>query len=110
MSYNEMFKILIIGDSGIGKTDFFCCLYLQNYTMKKKQIPTNCVDYGMRLSKYLNSLIKLNIIETSGAPFYLSVARSFYKGSQGIFLCFDIKNERNYYKHQNNKSPQESSY
>ena len=29
-------------------------------------------------------------------PFYLSVARSFYKGSQGIFLCFDITNNETF--------------
>ena len=95
MKYNEIFKVLIVGDQRIGKSDFFHCLFEKNYKMKK-QYPTIGVDFGIRLLPYLNSLIKLLLWDTSGAERFRTITKSYYKSAQGTFLCFDITNKESF--------------
>ncbi|XP_010467027.1 PREDICTED: ras-related protein RABB1b-like isoform X2 [Camelina sativa] len=88
MSYDYLFKYLIIGDTGVGKT----CLLLQ-FTDKRFQPVhdlTIGAEFGDRVVTIGGRSIKLHIWDTAGQETFRSITRSFYRGAAGALLVYDI--------------------
>eukprot|EP00746_Dinoflagellata_sp_MGD_P161887 gnl/MRDRNA2_/MRDRNA2_89205_c0_seq1.p1 gnl/MRDRNA2_/MRDRNA2_89205_c0~~gnl/MRDRNA2_/MRDRNA2_89205_c0_seq1.p1 ORF type:complete len:213 (-),score=31.61 gnl/MRDRNA2_/MRDRNA2_89205_c0_seq1:336-974(-) len=87
-SYTYLFKYIIIGDTGVGKS----CLLLQ-FTDKRFRHDhdlTIGVEFGARLMTINNELIKLQIWDTAGQESFRSITRSYYRGATGALLVYDI--------------------
>mmetsp|Transcript_85059 Transcript_85059/g.173523 ORF Transcript_85059/g.173523 Transcript_85059/m.173523 type:complete len:213 (+) Transcript_85059:200-838(+) len=88
MSYAYLFKYIIIGDTGVGKS----CLLLQ-FTDKRFQPVhdlTIGVEFGARMIKTYDKQIKLQIWDTAGQESFRSITRSYYRGAAGALLVYDI--------------------
>merc|ERR1712151_513219 len=88
MSYAYLFKYIIIGDTGVGKS----CLLLQ-FTDKRFRPDhdlTIGVEFGARLISIDNKQIKLQIWDTAGQEAFRSITRSYYRGASGALLVYDI--------------------
>jgi len=88
MSYAYLFKYIIIGDTGVGKS----CLLLQ-FTDKRFQPVhdlTIGVEFGARMIQIDNKQIKLQIWDTAGQESFRSITRSYYRGAAGALLVYDI--------------------
>jgi Ras-related protein Rab-2A len=88
MSYSYLFKYIIIGDSGCGKS----CL-LSQFIDKKFESShdiTIGVEFGSKLIKVDGEQIKLQIWDTAGQEAFRSITRSYYKGAIGAIIVFDI--------------------
>mmetsp|Transcript_8116 Transcript_8116/g.22152 ORF Transcript_8116/g.22152 Transcript_8116/m.22152 type:complete len:215 (+) Transcript_8116:113-757(+) len=88
MSYAYLFKYIIIGDTGVGKS----CLLLQ-FTDKRFRTDhdlTIGVEFGARLITIDNKQIKLQIWDTAGQESFRSITRSYYRGASGALLVYDI--------------------
>jgi len=88
MSYAYLFKYIIIGDTGVGKS----CLLLQ-FTDKRFQPVhdlTIGVEFGARLITIDNNQIKLQIWDTAGQESFRSITRSYYRDAAGALLVYDI--------------------
>ncbi|GAX26557.1 Ras-related protein Rab-2A [Fistulifera solaris] len=89
MSYSYLFKYIIIGDTGVGKS----CLLLQ-FTDKRFQPVhdlTIGVEFGARMiSVQDDTQIKLQIWDTAGQESFRSITRSYYRGAAGALLVYDI--------------------
>eukprot|EP00249_Psilotum_nudum_P007026 c20256_g1_i2 orf=362-1003(-) len=88
MSYQYLFKYIIIGDTGVGKS----CLLLQ-FTDKRFQPVhdlTIGVEFGARMVTIANKPIKLQIWDTAGQESFRSITRSYYRGAAGALLVYDI--------------------
>jgi len=88
MSYAYLFKYIIIGDTGVGKS----CLLLQ-FTDKRFRTDhdlTIGVEFGARLINIENKQIKLQIWDTAGQESFRSITRSYYRGATGALLVYDI--------------------
>jgi len=88
MSYAYLFKYIIIGDTGVGKS----CLLLQ-FTDKRFQPMhdlTIGVEFGARMINIENKPIKLQIWDTAGQESFRSITRSYYRGAAGALLVYDI--------------------
>lgn len=88
MSYAYLFKYIIIGDTGVGKS----CLLLQ-FTDKRFQPVhdlTIGVEFGARMITINNRQIKLQIWDTAGQESFRSITRSYYRGAAGALLVYDI--------------------
>jgi len=88
MSYAYLFKYIIIGDTGVGKS----CLLLQ-FTDKRFQPVhdlTIGVEFGARMVAIDNRQIKLQIWDTAGQESFRSITRSYYRGAAGALLVYDI--------------------
>ncbi|EFA79326.1 Rab GTPase [Heterostelium album PN500] len=86
--YAFLFKYIIIGDTGVGKS----CLLLQ-FTDKRFQPVhdlTIGVEFGARMISIDNKPIKLQIWDTAGQESFRSITRSYYRGSAGALLVYDI--------------------
>ena len=87
-------KILILGDSGVGKTSIL--LKYINNKFDESHIATIGVDYMDKTIKYKNINVKLQIWDTSGQEKFRSIARNFYRNSDAIFIVFDLNNKDTY--------------
>ncbi|CAH9099141.1 unnamed protein product [Cuscuta epithymum] len=88
MSYAYLFKYIIIGDTGVGKS----CLLLQ-FTDKRFQPVhdlTIGVEFGARMVSIDNKQVKLQIWDTAGQESFRSITRSYYRGAAGALLVYDI--------------------
>ncbi|PRQ54070.1 putative small monomeric GTPase [Rosa chinensis] len=88
MSYDYLFKYIIIGDTGVGKS----CLLLQ-FTDKRFQPVhdlTIGVEFGARMVTIETRPIKLQIWDTAGQESFRSITRSYYRGAAGALLVYDI--------------------
>jgi len=88
MAYAYLFKYIIIGDTGVGKS----CLLLQ-FTDKRFQPVhdlTIGVEFGARLIPIDGRQVKLQIWDTAGQESFRSITRSYYRGAAGALLVYDI--------------------
>ncbi|CAN0069983.1 ras-related protein Rab-2A-like [Lethenteron reissneri] len=88
MSYAYLFKYIIIGDTGVGKS----CLLLQ-FTDKRFQPVhdlTIGVEFGARMIAIGGKQVKLQIWDTAGQESFRSITRSYYRGAAGALLVYDI--------------------
>ncbi|KAM3128729.1 hypothetical protein pb186bvf_019141 [Paramecium bursaria] len=93
--YHFLFKYIIVGDTSVGKS----CLLL-NYTEKKfmeEHDTTIGVEFGSQLLKLDDKTIKIQIWDTAGQESFRSITRSYYKGSIGVVLVFDLTKSDTFY-------------
>lgn len=88
--YDYIFKILLIGDSAVGKSSLLLRFAEDIFT--DSFLPTIGVDFKIRTTESAGERVKLSIWDTAGQERYKSILSSYYKGSHGIFLIFDITN------------------
>ena len=86
--YDYLFKFIILGESGVGKS----CLMLRytddSFTANK--LTTIGVDFKIKYIQLKNKLIKLQIWDTDPQDHFRAITRSDYKGYHGIILIYDV--------------------
>ena len=90
-SYEQLYKIIIIGDSGVGKSNILK-RYLHN-EFKHDTKSTVGVEFGSKQLKVGEVNIKLQIWYTAGEERYRAITSAYYKGSKGCFIVYDITSE-----------------
>ena len=88
------YKVLFLGDSGVGKSSIINLL-IKNQ-IKKNSCPTICIDFYKYIIEHENNISKknkilnFNIWDTSGVPTFLEIIRAYYIGSHFIVIVFDL--------------------
>jgi Ras-related protein Rab-8A len=90
------FKILTIGESGVGKT----CIAQRFVKDKfnKNHLATIGVDYFDKKLHINNKDIRLKIWDTAGQERFKTLTAQYYKGADGILLVYDVTDEESYEK------------
>jgi len=86
--YDRLFKVLIIGDSGVGKSSIL--LRFTDDVFQSGIGPTVGVDFRVRTLPSNEKRIKLQIWDTAGQERFRSITRSYYRGAHGIIIVYDI--------------------
>eukprot|EP00703_Trepomonas_sp_PC1_P002813 JAP93793.1 Rab1a [Trepomonas sp. PC1] len=90
-----LFKVLIIGDSNVGKSSIL--VRYADDEFYSEYISTIGVDYRIKSLTVNNQLqrpiqIKIQVWDTAGQEKFDNIARTYYRGTHGIFLVFDVSN------------------
>lgn len=88
--HSEAYKIIILGDSSVGKTSIIN-QYINN-EFNDKIISTIGVDCQQKIIKINEEQIKIAIYDTSGQEKYRSLLPQYYRNADGIILVYDITN------------------
>ena len=90
-TYDLLYKIIIVGDTCVGKSNILS-RYIKN-VFREDSKSTVGVELGNKLLKVKGTNTKLQIWDTAGQERYRSITSSYYKGSHGCFIVYDITNE-----------------
>lgn len=93
-TYDYLFKLLLIGDSGVGKT---CVLFrFSEDAYNSTFISTIGIDFKIRTIELDGKRIKLQIWDTAGQERFRTITTAYYRGAMGIILVYDITNEKSF--------------
>jgi len=93
-TYDMLFKLLLIGDSGVGKT---CILFrFSDDAFNTTFISTIGIDFKIKTIELKGKKIKLQIWDTAGQERFHTITTSYYRGAMGIMLVYDITNQKSY--------------
>ena len=92
--YDHLVKILLIGESGVGKT----CI-LQRFNRDEflvNHLATIAIDFKMKIFDVDNSRLKMQIWDTAGQERYNTLTSGFFKAAHGIMVCYSVTDERSF--------------
>merc|ERR1711868_142990 len=93
-TYDLLFKLLLIGDSGVGKT---CILFrFSEDAFNTTFISTIGIDFKIKTIELRGKKIKLKIWDTAGQERFHTITTSYYRGAMGIMLVYDITNSKSF--------------
>lgn len=86
--YDYMIKLIIIGDSGVGKTNILT-RFCENI-FKDSHVATIGVDFNVRTIQIDDKKLRLQVWDTAGQERFKTITETYYKGAAGIFLVYSV--------------------
>eukprot|EP01111_Echinosteliopsis_oligospora_P015444 TRINITY_DN611_c0_g1_i1.p1 TRINITY_DN611_c0_g1~~TRINITY_DN611_c0_g1_i1.p1 ORF type:complete len:205 (-),score=56.15 TRINITY_DN611_c0_g1_i1:54-668(-) len=86
--YDVLLKLLMIGDSDVGKSSILLRFTEDEYN--DDQPCTIGVDFKIKMVEYGGKKVNLTIWDTAGQEKFRSLTSSYYRGTQGIILVYDV--------------------
>jgi Ras-related protein Rab-1A len=86
--YDYVFKILLIGDSGVGKSALLSRFADEEFS--SSMIPTIGVDFKIRTVDVAGKTVKLQIWDTAGQERFRAITSSYYRSVHAIVVIYDI--------------------
>ncbi len=93
-SYDYLMKLIIIGDSGVGKTCFL--MRFADDTFTTSHISTIGIDFKIKPITIDGKTIKLQIWDTAGQDRFRTITQTYYKGAMGVILAYDCTDENSF--------------
>ncbi|XP_037446182.1 ras-related protein RIC1-like [Triticum dicoccoides] len=92
--YDYLFKLLLIGDSSVGKS----CLLLRfaDDAYVDTYISTIGVDFKIRTVELDGKSVKLQIWDTAGQERFRTITSSYYRGAHGIIIVYDVTDRESF--------------
>jgi Ras-related protein Rab-1A len=89
--YEYLFKLLLIGNSGVGKS---CILmrYADN-SFTENFFNTIGVDFKIKTITLNDQVVKMQIWDTAGQDRFRTLTSSYYRGAHGIIIVYDVTNK-----------------
>lgn len=86
--YDYLFKVVLIGDSGVGKSNLLSRFTRNEFCLESKS--TIGVEFATRSIQVDNKTIKAQIWDTAGQERYRAITSAYYRGAVGALLVYDI--------------------
>ena len=94
MDCDVLFKIVVIGDSGVGKSNLITRYTRDHFTKDSKS--TIGVEFASKLIEYDGVKIKGQIWDTAGQDRFRAIAAAYYRGAHGALIVYDITNPNSF--------------
>ena len=86
--YDYLFKIVLIGDSGVGKSNLLSRFTRNEFNLESKS--TIGVEFATKSIQAEGKTIKAQIWDTAGQERYRAITSAYYRGAVGALLVYDI--------------------
>ncbi|KAL2557498.1 Ras-related protein RABA2b [Forsythia ovata] len=86
--YDYLFKIVLIGDSGVGKSNILSRFTRNEFCLESKS--TIGVEFATRTLQIEGKTVKAQIWDTAGQERYRAITSAYYRGAVGALLVYDI--------------------
>ena len=83
-----LFKIILIGDSGVGKTNFLSRFTRDQFLPESKT--TIGLEFATKTIHIDKTVIKAQIWDTAGQERFRTVTSAYYRGADGALILYDI--------------------
>jgi small GTP-binding protein len=95
-TYDHMFKLLIVGESGVGKT----CMLLRfaDDLFEENFLSTIGVDFKVKEIDVEGQKVKLQIWDSAGQERFRNITSSYYRNCAGIIIVYDVTSEDSFTK------------
>jgi len=89
MRFDATFKLILIGNSGVGKSCIIKRMGSNKFSEEHEvTIGADFTTIGARVNN--RAYLKMQFWDTCGQERYNSITRIFYRGSSCVLLCFDV--------------------
>lgn len=87
-SYDHLFKVLLVGDSAVGKS----CLLMRFTADRFDEVTTSTigVDFRVKFLTINGKRVKLAVWDTAGQERFRTLTSSYYRGAQGVIFVYDV--------------------
>lgn len=92
--YDFLFKVVLIGDSGVGKSNLLSRFTRNEFNLDSKS--TIGVEFATRSIQVDTKTIKAQIWDTAGQERYRAITSAYYRGAVGALLVYDISKHQTY--------------
>lgn len=86
--YDYLFKVVLIGDSGVGKSNLLSRFTRNEFSLESKS--TIGVEFATRSIKVDDKIVKAQIWDTAGQERYRAITSAYYRGAVGALLVYDV--------------------
>jgi len=94
LTYDFMVKLLILGDSAVGKSATMN--KFSDNSFSSSHIATIGVDFKYKTIECEGKRIKLQIWDTAGQEKFRSIVQTYYKGAMGIILMYAVNDRKSF--------------
>ncbi|XP_071708747.1 ras-related protein Rab11B-like [Rutidosis leptorrhynchoides] len=94
MDFDELYKLILMGDPCVGKTNLLSRFSQNKFIHEHKS--TIGVEFATRDVDIDNKIIRLQIWETGGYERYRAIPSSMYRNAIGAFIVYDITSIRTF--------------
>jgi len=92
--YDFLFKVVLIGDSGVGKSNLLSRFTRNEFNLESKS--TIGVEFATRSIDVDGKTVKAQIWDTAGQERYRAITSAYYRGAVGALLVYDIAKHATY--------------
>ncbi|KAJ0734388.1 putative small GTP-binding protein [Helianthus annuus] len=86
--YDYLFKVVLIGDSGVGKSNLLSRFTRNEFSLESKS--TIGVEFATRTLQVEGKTVKAQIWDTAGQERYRAITSAYYRGALGALLVYDV--------------------
>ncbi|XP_068647253.1 ras-related protein RABA2a [Aristolochia californica] len=86
--YDYLFKVVLIGDSGVGKSNLLSRFTRNEFCLESKS--TIGVEFATRTVQVEGKIIKAQIWDTAGQERYRAITSAYYRGALGALIVYDV--------------------
>ncbi|CAL9195531.1 unnamed protein product [Musa hybrid cultivar] len=86
--YDYLFKVVLIGDSGVGKSNLLSRFARNEFSIESKS--TIGVEFATRTVHVDDKVVKAQIWDTAGQERYRAITSAYYRGAVGALVVYDV--------------------